>query len=474
MPPNLLVIMSDQHDPGISTPYGHPFIRTPHQQRLADEGAVFENAYCNSPLCVPSRASFMTGRHLHHTGVWDNQVPLATDAPTWAHRLNSAGYETCLDGKMHFVGPDQLHGFTRRIMPDIHGRGGNWKMMANWTSDVESPLKGDSALPSAAIEAHAGEHPHMHYDEEVARKAETYLSEPARHEQPWALCASLFTPHFPFVVREPYFSNYYPEHTQLPDLPDGDIEGLHPQNRRFRDFWLRGDLPEDEILRSRGAYYGLVEFCDHQIGRILDALEQHGLADNTIVAYVSDHGEMLGEHGLWFKRSFYEQSSRVPLMVRWPGVVEVGSRYERATSLIDLVATMLDVADADREHTDGESLAPLLRGKEEDGEGLAIVEFEGAGTVTPARMIRRGRYKLNYYHGEPTELFDLEADPGEYSDLAEDEVHAGVVAELTQIALTDWDPARITERVLESQQQRRIVAEAMGGPWSPTWRNGKY
>ncbi len=122
--PNFLIIMSDEHDPGVSSPYGHPFVRTPHMQRFADSAAVFENAYCNSPLCVPSRASFMTGKHLHRVQVWDNTVPLGSDQPTWAHRMNNAGYETCLAGKMHFIGPDQLHGFTRRIVPDIHGMGG--------------------------------------------------------------------------------------------------------------------------------------------------------------------------------------------------------------------------------------------------------------------------------------------------------------------------------------------------------------
>ena len=468
--PNFLIIMSDEHDPEISSPYGHPFVRTPSMQRFAESAALFENAYCNSPLCVPSRASFMTGKHLHRVQVWDNSVPLASDEPTWAHRMNNAGYETCLAGKMHFVGPDQMHGFTRRIVPDIHGMGGGGLNLPIWGTATSRDMS-----VRLSEEPGPGEHPHMDYDDEVVSKSVTYLSEPARHEQPWVLCSSVFTPHFPFTVRDEFYYHYHPEQADLPNIPEGHLENLHPQSKRLRRHFTTENISEEQIRKARAAYYGLVEFCDTRVGALLDALEANGLAENTIVVYLADHGELNGEHGMWYKCSFYEQSSRIPLIIRWPGVTEAGSRFETITSLLDLVRTMLDIAEAEGEGTDGASLAPLLRGEVEDGGGIALCEYEAHGTDRPGRMVRRGQYKLNYYLGEPVELFDLEADPGEFNDLAADPGHAEVVRELTEIVLTDWDPEAIDEHVRRTQKERQLIAAANNGkPWSPPWRNGKY
>ncbi|HJO05961.1 MAG TPA: sulfatase-like hydrolase/transferase [Chloroflexota bacterium] len=466
--PNILVIMSDEHDPTISTPYGHPFVRTPYQQRLADEGAVFENAYCNSPLCVPSRASFMTGRHLYRTGVWDNTVPLASDIPTWAHRLNNAGYETVLCGKMHFIGRDQIHGFSKRIMPDIHGEGGYHTNLPDWT-------KGQLAEPLAVSErltegTGAGDNVQQRYDDEATKRAVTYLLDDERHEGPWAMCVGIFAPHFPFTVRPEYYYGYYPEHADLPRTPTVPLEDSHPQTQRLRGHFQAEGITEEQTRVARAAYYGLTEFGDDKIGEILAAVDTNGLADNTIVVYTSDHGESLGEHGMWYKCTFYDPSTRVPLIVRWPGVVEPGSRHSQVTSLLDLVQTMLDVAGADNNETDGVSLAPLLRGESEDGDGEAFSEYHAHGTTTPGRMLRRGRYKLNYYLDDPPELFDLETDPDELTDLAADPAHAGRVAEMTAAILDGWDAAAIKADIIAGQQARMLINQSMGGkPYTPPW-----
>ena len=468
--PNFLIIMSDEHDPGVSSPYGHPFVRTPNLQRFADSAATFEHAYCNSPLCVPSRASFMTGKHLHRVKVWDNSVPLASDEPTWAHRMNNAGYETCLAGKMHFVGPDQMHGFTRRIVPDIHGMGGGGSNLPDWDAGKFRDMS-----ERLLEEPGPGDHEHMQYDDEVVHRSVTYLSEPARHEQPWVLCAAVFTPHFPFIAREEFYQRYYPEQADLPNIPKGHLENLHPQSKRLRRHFTTENVPEEQIRKARAAYYGLVEFSDTRVGAILDSLEANGLADNTIVAYVSDHGEMNGEHGMWYKCSFYEQSSRIPFIIRWPGVTEPGSRFTTITSLLDLVRTMLEIAGAESSGTDGTNLAPVLNGQIEDGGGIALCEYEAHGVDRPGRMVRRGQYKLNYYLGQPSELFDLEADPAEMNDLAGSPEHAGLVKELTEIVLTDWDPEAIDEHVRRTQKDRQLIANATKGKaLSPSWRNGKY
>jgi choline-sulfatase len=470
--PNFLIIMSDEHDPMVSTPYAHPFVRTPNMQRLADAGATFEHAYCNSPLCVPSRASFMTGKHLFRTGAWDNSVPLATEEPTWAHRLNAAGYETCLAGKMHFIGPDQLHGFKRRIMSDIHGMGQISNNLPDWSTG-RAP-GGRNMRERLLKEPGARDYEHMQYDEEVIRRSVSYLAEPARREQPWALCTSIFTPHFPFIVRPEYFYYYYPKYADVPGIPQGHLEEQHPQIKNVRRYFDCDDIPEEQVRIARAAYYGLVEFADEQIGILLDALQANGLADDTIVIYIADHGESLGQHGLWYKCTFYEPSARIPLIVRWPGTVQAGSRYRRVTSLLDVVSTMLEVAGADREFTDGDSLLPLLAGVDQDSDGMALAEYEGHGVSTVCRMVRRGPYKLNYYHGERPELYDLDNDPHEFDDRSADPEYANVVNELTEIALDGWDAQAIYDRVVRSQRERRITAKGLDRPWSPPWRNGKY
>lgn len=477
--PNFLIIMSDEHDPQISSPYGHTFVETPNMQRLADSGATFDNAYCNSPICVPSRASFMTGKHLHRIGVWDNSVPLSSDEPTWAHRLNKEGYETALCGKMHFVGPDQMHGFSRRIMDDIHGMGGIGSNLPNWTDGGFAKTRGDEGglRRRLAEDPGPGDHEHQQYDDEVVMRSIQYLAEPARKEKPWALVSSIFTPHFPFTARPEYYHKYAKDHADLPDIPEGHLESLHEENRRLRHHFEVLGIPDEQIRKARAAYYGLVDFCDDKIGDILDALDAYGLADNTVVIYTADHGEMLGDHGMWYKCTFYERSSRVPLIVRWPGVTKPGQRYKQVTSLLDVVQTMLDATGADNEFTDGDSLLPLMSGETSESEGMAICEYYAHGSSTPRRMVRRGNYKLNHYHGQPPELFNLEKDPNELMDISGDPDCATLVSELTEIALDGWDGESIHHDIIQSQQQRLLIAAAMessGDQWGPPWRNGNY
>jgi len=468
--PNILIIMSDEHDPRISSPYGHNFIKTPNQQRLANEGAVFENAYCNSPLCVPSRASFMSGRHLHKTGVWDNTVPLRSDEPTWAHRLNNAGYETTLCGKMHFIGKDQMHGFSRRIMPDIHGEGGYHTNLPDWEEGkLATPFEVNDRLTK---DTGAGDTVDQRYDDEVTKHTLNYLNESDRHSAPWALCVGLFAPHFPFRVREKYYKNYYPEHADLPSIPAEDLDVCHPQTQRLRMHFGAENLTEKQTRICRAAYYGLTEFCDDKIGAILDALDANKLADNTIVVYTSDHGESLGEHGLWYKCTFYDPSSKVPLIIRWPNVVKEGSRYSQVTSLVDLVHTMLDAGTANTNDTDGVSLMPLLTGQVEQTDGTALCEYYAHGTTTPGRMLREGKWKLNYYHGEPCELFNLEEDPDELHNVSADARYAPIVNKMTERILVGWNPLQLRKQIVTQQRDRMLINRSMQGqPYSPRWEN---
>jgi choline-sulfatase len=472
--PNILIIMADEHEPSISNPYGDGLVRTPNLQRLADEGATFDNAYCNSPLCVTSRSSFMTGQHLYRTGCWDNSKPLGSEIPTWAHRLNAVGYETCLAGKMHFIGPDQHHGFTRRIMPDIHGASGISTSLPNWETGV--PASGVIMRNRLMKQPGPGHYKHLDYDEEVVSRVTRYLAEPERKEKPWLLCAAIFAPHFPFIANPDAYYHYLNK-VELPKIPEGHLDSQHPQSKNLRKFFDCDDIPDEQSRKARAAYYALVEFADEQVGTMLDSLAFNGLDEDTIVIYVSDHGEMLGRHGLWYKCSFYDPSVKIPLIVKWPGTVNPGTRHQTVTSLLDVVSTMLDITEADDAFTDGTSLLPLLTGAQKpdvEPVGTVFAEYEGHGVTTVGRMVRRDQYKLNFHYQQRSELFNLQADPDEMNDLIDDPHYAELANELTTLVTADWDAKQLYEEVIASQKLRLITARGSTRAWSPPWRDGKY
>ena len=351
---------------------------------------------------------------------------------------------------------------------DVHGSG-NPRLIANWEAwDVSRAAMKREAFD----ESGPGDYVYQQYDDEVARRSAEYLAEPARGEAPWALCASFITPHNPLIVRQQYWDEYFPDHSDQPGIGPHKVT-LHPHNRRMGDWFDYHDISPEKMGRGRAAYYGLVTFCDDRISEVLDALDASGQADNTVVVYVSDHGELNGEHGLWNKQSFYEHSSHIPMIVRWPGKIAAGRRIEQVTSLVDLTATILDVAGTDLPGQNGISLAPLLEGSVQETEGVALSEYFAVGAITPARMLRRGRYKLNYYHNESPELFDLESDPDEMVNLAGDAAHAEIQAQLLGELLNEWDPDDMDRRIRASQRNRLIVAADDPGHNTTAWKPGR-
>lgn len=454
--------MSDEHGAQFSGTYGHPLIETPNMDRLAELGVTFENNYCNSPLCVPSRGSFMTGKLVSNCEVWDNTKAIDVDAITWPYILREQGYDTALDGKMHLLGLDGLHGFDRQLTRDPH-------------AEVPLPhFKWKDGIPKSAErwpsvgEAGPGVSPMIEADDAMESAAIKYLGDPARHEKPFALCVGFIAPHFPFIVPEPYFSMYYPDHTDMPEMPDGHIDALPPSAERLRKmFGLEGPYSDDEVLRARAAYFGLVTYLDAKIGRLLDTLEAAGLAENTVVVHTSDHGDMLGEHGLWRKMSFYEQSARVPLQITWPGRAKTGLRVSQAVSNVDAVATILDLADIDLSQwdLDGASLREALKGDVSTLLDEAISEHFAHGTDRAMGMVRTGKWKLCYGHGDPPEieLYDLEADAGEFNNLAGHSKFKEIQDLLTARLLSVWgDPDDLTRRILKSQAEREVIRKIAG------------
>jgi choline-sulfatase len=483
--PNILIIMSDEHGAEYSDVYGHPLVQTPSMRRLAAEGMTFDSAYCNVPLCVPSRACFMTGQHNHHNRIWDNGSPFREDAVTWPHLLRRAGYRTALSGKMHLVGMDRLRGFEQQLARDLHSemqhpihswREGLPYSTVPWTGLYEAGIgvpghEGDNDnVPEdlgsrTNIPSGAGRTLEIDLDDLAEAAALNFLADSDRHDQQWALCVGFIAPHFPFVVPEHFYSMYWPDNVDTPVLPPGHLDTLPQAAQNLRNSFGFSGHTVDQVQRARAAYYGLITYMDDKIGRLLDALDRHSLSENTVVIHTSDHGELLGAHGLWRKMSFYEQSARIPMQIRWPAAVSGGARSDRCVTLTDLTATILEIAgvDTDQQKTrwdiDGNSLLPLLQGLDGDWVDEAFVEFNAHGTDRPRAMLRQGRWKISMTWGRPadTELYNLETDPGEFVNMAGVPEHATVQNELESALTRRWDGERIYNEVLRSQDERILI-----------------
>ena len=482
--PNFLIIMSDEHGGEFSSAYGHPSIETPSMDRLAEEGVTFDAAYCNAPLSVPSRICFMTGQHNYNCKGWDNAVPMRSDAMTWPYLLRGRGYDVALSGKMHLVGRDNLHGFGRQLARDIHSklvhpidlwRDGVPTAAKSWPGVYEAGAgvpgqegRGGSApqeFQRQTIPTGPGRTLEIEVDDEAEQAAIAYLRDPDRKAQPFALCVGPIAPHFPFVVPEPYFSQYYPEKADLPDIPDGHLANLPVASQRLRNAFGFTGYTDEQVKRARAAYYGLISYLDNKIGNLLNTLEETGLAENTVVIYTSDHGDMLGEHGLWRKMCFYEESARIPMQVRWPGRLSGGRRIGGCASLVDLTATILDAAgiSTDEQKTqwevDGDSMLPLLEGRDAGWKDEVLSEQNAHGTDRPRAMLRQGKWKLCYNHGEPAEfeLYDLEADPGEFNNLAGSPEHSEVQERLFKRLTGMWDGDKVRAEVMVSQEERVLI-----------------
>ena len=458
--PNILIIMSDEHAPMFSSVYGHPIVQTPNMDRLAAAGATFDSAYCNSPLCTPSRMSFMTGRFVHHIGTWDNVTPLRSDAVTWAHRLRAQGYDVALSGKQHFGGPDQLHGFQQQLARDLH---------AEWNHAIH--LWDDGIAPAAkpwqeVYAAGPGWTEELEVDELAQERALDYLRDPARKDKPWALNVSFIVPHFPLVVPQRFWDMYPPDEMDLPVIPVGHLDNLHPMAQRLRTMFGFPQYPHEVVRRARAGYYALISYFDEKIGELLDTLHETGQYENTVVIHLSDHGEMNGEHGMWRKSNFYEASARVPLQIVWEGRIAAGQRLSEVVSLVDVTATLSDIAGDDSDlPLDGDSLLPLLTDGDPDWKDEAFCEYLAHGTDRPQAMLRRGRYKLNYSWGEPVELYDVVADPGEFHDRADNPVYADTVTTMQENLLSHWDPAALDAQVRACQRQQQYIESRFGTGW---------
>ncbi|MAG36587.1 MAG: sulfatase [Dehalococcoidia bacterium] len=455
--PNLLYIHSDQHNPAVLGCYGDPVVDTPHLDRLAAQGVVLDHLYCPSPICVPSRMSTLTGRFPYENEVWTNNHSLSSAIPTLAHAMGAAGYRPAIIGRMHSIGPDQLLGYAERLVGDHSPNHVGGQAVSH------GMLNGTAGPARVSLEKSGpGQSAYQVHDEDVAVAAVEYLNQIGRKRQtgdtaePFSLTVGLMLPHQPFVARREDYERYRGAVT-MPKHPEPFSDAVHPFLRWWRERCGIVEVSDDEVLRARTAYWALVSRLDTLIGDILTALHENDLADNTLIMYSSDHGDQVGEHGLWWKQTFYEGSVTVPGILSWPGVLPEGERSERVVSALDLSATMLDALGAPPlPSSRGRSLLPLLRSEDTVWDDEAFSEM-CTDDGWYKRMIRSDEWKLCYYHGYEPQLFNLREDPDELHDRAQDPACRDVRKALTSRVLDGWDPEWVARQMELKRQEAALL-----------------
>jgi choline-sulfatase len=471
--PNFLVIQADQLTAKVLSMYGGRVAKTPNMDALAKRGVTFLNSYCNNPVCGPSRASMMTGQLSSTIGCYDNAGELLSSIPTFAHYLRFLDYRTCLAGKMHFVGADQLHGFEERITTDIYPSDYGWT--ADWTQQEEPYAPSRMSLRSIVEAGLCKRSLQLDYDEEVCHVSVQKLYDYARDpdQRPFLLFASFTHPHNPFVTTAEFWNLYDHHKIDLPDVPHIPIAERDPWSQRYA-YTIREDehdVSEAQLRNARHAYYAMVSYFDSLIGRLLKALDDGGLAANTYVFVIADHGEMLGERGTWFKFLPYEGSTRVPMVVAGPSVKR-GHVERKGVSLVDLLPTLLDLATDGKppalvDPIAGRTLAAMLTG---DGSGRAddvMIEYTGEGVYAPALMLRQDGMKYVHCRTDPPMLFDLNKDPLELKNVADDPAYAKVGERLKGEIDRRWNYSALERDILASQKRRLFVQQALlKGKWT--------
>jgi choline-sulfatase len=448
---NLLILMSDEHNPKVMGCAGHDVIRTPHLDALARRGTRFTSAYTACPICVPARASFATGRYVHQQGYWDNGDAYEGAVPSWHHRLRERGHEVVSIGKLHFRGaPGDDHGFSKEIVP-MHVVDGIGDVKGLVRERIPKRKGGDKMCKYAG----PGESAYTVYDRDIAARAQVWLHEAALkpHARPWVLFVSFVLPHFPLTAPPEWYYEYAGLDLPLPKQYDKRERPSHPYLTEYEhcvDYDAHFTGPED-VKRAIAGYYGLVSAMDENVGKVLRALERSGLAEHTRVVYTSDHGDNVGARGLWGKSTFYEESAGVPLIVAGADI-PAGQTRATPVSHVDIYPWIFECVGAPVPHDDGHpgrSLGALARGTAPAQPVLS--EYHATGSTGAAFMLRDGRWKYLHYVNHPPQLYDLEGDPEELRDLASDPAHAQVLEACRTRLFEFCDPEEVDRRAKRRQ-----------------------
>ena len=473
--PNFLLIMADQMAGPAMPFHGNRTVKAPTMAAMADEGVVFENHYCNLPMCGPSRASMHAGRLPFSIQMYDNASEFHSAIPTFAHYLRTLGYRAELSGKMHFVGADQLHGYEKRHTTEIYPANFAWTV--DWSQGRE--YRPTNLTMAPVIESGPAIRTlQMDYDDEVAFHGRQAIYDLARKgdDRPWLLTVSFTQPHSPFVIGHEWWDRYDHEEIELPAVPEVPLDEKDHLSRNLHYCQGRHQftVTDEHRRNARHGYYGMISFVDDKIAMLRQTLQDCGLAEDTIIILTADHGEMMGERGMYYKQHFFEWAARIPFVVHAPGRFSP-ARVRQNTSLIDLMPTLLDLAtDGTFDGyagggIDGKSLTPALRGRANTLDDTVISEFAADGSTGPSRMVKQGDWKYMYLEGVDELLYCTADDPNEVRNLIDDPAHAGQAASMREIAMSGWNPEELRSEIAADQERRLTVHRSTGG--DPTWVN---
>ena len=458
---NVVVIMSDEHDPRAMGCSGHPFVRTPQLDALATRSVRFAQAYTPSPICVPARAAFATGLRVHQLRHWDNAMPYTGTPQGWGHVLQRQGVRVESIGKLHYRNDEDQAGFDREHIP-MHVVGGHGMVWASIRDPYITQAPGGKRMLGERIGA--GESPYTSYDRSATQRAVRWLHDAAaRPDRPFLLYVGLVAPHFPLLAPEAFFAMYPPEQMPAVKLHPSTGYQRHPWVQAYAEFMPNEELfkSPEERLHAFSAYYGLVSFLDDNVGQIVRAVADGGLGDSTTIVYTSDHGDNLGARGVWGKSTLYQESVAVPMIIAGPDLP--AGVCDTPVDLLDLFPTLLEgcgVAAAPHlGGRPGRSLFELAAAPAEP-ERVVFSEYHAAGSNTAGFMLRKGRWKYHHYVRFRPELFDLQADPEELKDLAADPAHAAVLRDMEAELRRICDPEAVDA---QAKHDQTAMIERLGG-----------
>lgn len=447
---NIIVIISDEHRRDAMGCMGHDIVKTPHLDQLAKDGTLFRRSYTASPMCVPTRAALATGTYVHQNGYWDSATPYDGSQKSWMHFMRDHGYETTSIGKLHFLaGVD--HGFNEEILP-MHVYGKGW--LVGLIRDELPDYKGAAEL---AEEVGSGESSYTNYDLSITKAAETWIAEPSRHDKPFAAFISLVSPHYPLIAPEEYYQMYDPEQMPVPQSFAHD----HAEIKNMAGFFnYHEHFDSKRAQQAIASYYGLTSFMDDCVGRIVKAVDKAGLREDTIIIYTSDHGELLGDHGLWTKQFMFEASASIPMIISGTNIPK-GKVSDSGVHLLDIPVTILDIAGIPKPSDwPGLNLISTAQAPEDDISRPCFSEYHDGGSTTGSFMIAWDQWKLIWYAGMEPLLFNLRDDPEEKHNLATDIAFQDILehgkAQLWEIC----DPEIVSETAMANQKQK---IENLGG-----------
>jgi choline-sulfatase len=447
-PPNILLIMADEHNPAVLGCYGNSIVHTPNLDALARRGIRFDRAYTNSPLCVPSRLSFTAGRYVSGVSAWNNNSMLPPETPSLPRVMNAAGYQSYLCGKMHYDA-DQRYGFT-----EIGGNMNKAFMSGRGSRRAADDLTTAPGYSNRFKSWGPGEGSVIAHDRKVTSGVVEFLGNRRADDKPFFLLAGYLAPHFPLQVPDKYWEPYKGK-VPAPKIPPGLVESLPLNYRHLRVGFHVEDVPEDEARKGRELYYGLTQWLDEEVGRVVAALEAAGLADNTVIIYTADHGEDLGEHSMWFKNCLFEHGARVPLIVSWPRRWQGGQVRSGACALVDVAQTIARLGGATvPANWNGTPMCEWMDNAKAPWRDIAVSEYYAHLIASGFAMVRTGDYKYVYHtaadskHPAERELYNLKSDPGELRNLASDPAQEKRVGEMHALLVreTGEEPDKTEQR----------------------------